>query len=41
MNYRTVVANLETDRLSRRMRTAVQRFEKEEPEPDEPEQARY
>ena len=25
MNYRTVVANLDADRLSRRMRTAVQR----------------
>ena len=30
VNYRTVVANLEAGRLSRRMRTAVQRFEREE-----------
>ena len=33
VNYRTVVANLEADRLSRRMRTAVQRFESQESEP--------
>ena len=34
VNYRTVVANLEAGRLSRRMRTAVQRFENEESEPE-------
>ena len=42
VNYRTVVANLEAGRLSRRMRTAVQQFEKAEPEPagsSEPEEA--
>ena len=33
VNYRTVVANLEASRLSRRMRTAVQRFETQESEP--------
>ena len=32
VNYRTVVANLDAGRLSRRMRTAVQRFERAESE---------
>ena len=34
VNYCTVAANLEAGRLSRRMRTAVQRFESQESEPE-------